>query len=64
METVWLLLDSRGMGGIESHVAELAAGLRVLGYEDGFLAEPSRYLQRLCAVRETASSGVAPRYPL
>ncbi len=41
-----------------------AAGLRVLGYEDGFLDEPARYVQRLCAVRETASSGVAPRYPL
>ncbi len=43
---------------------QAAAGLRVLGYEDGFLAEPARYVQRLCAVRETASSGVAPRYPL
>lgn len=27
----WLLLDSRGFGGIESHVAELAAGLREAG---------------------------------
>lgn len=27
----WLLLDSSGMGGIESHVAELAAGLRDAG---------------------------------
>lgn len=27
----WLLLDSRGFGGIESHVAELAAGLREVG---------------------------------
>ncbi|TXH53838.1 MAG: class I SAM-dependent methyltransferase [Burkholderiaceae bacterium] len=43
---------------------QAAAGLRVLGYEDGFLAEPARYVQRLCAVRESASSGVAPRYPL
>ncbi len=43
---------------------QAATGLRVLGYEDGFLAEPSRYVQRLCAVREIASSGVAPRYPL
>jgi len=31
MTEVWLLLDSRGMGGIESHVAELAAGLRAAG---------------------------------
>ncbi len=43
---------------------QAAAGLRVLGYEDGFLAEPPRYVQRLCAVRESPSSGVAPRYPL
>jgi glycosyltransferase involved in cell wall biosynthesis len=28
---IWLLLDSRGFGGIESHVAELAAGLRAAG---------------------------------
>ena len=41
-----------------------AAGLRIVAYEDGFLTDPERYLQRLAAVRETASSGVAPRYPL
>ena len=28
---IWLLLDSRGMGGIESHVAELAIGLAATG---------------------------------
>lgn len=33
MYEVWLLLDSRGIGGIESHVAELAAGLRQAGYQ-------------------------------
>lgn len=42
----------------------MAAGLRVIGYEDGFLAEPDRYVQRLAAVREASSSAVAPRYPL
>lgn len=31
MAEIWLLLDSRGMGGIESHVGELAAGLRAAG---------------------------------
>jgi hypothetical protein len=41
-----------------------AAGLRIVAYEDGFLTDPERYVQRLAAVRETASSGVAPRYPL
>ena len=42
----------------------VSAGLRVIGYEDGFLAEPDRYVQRIAAVREAPSSGVAPRYPL
>ena len=38
--------------------------LRVVGYEDGFLASPrNAYVQRICAVRERA--GVqAPRYAL
>lgn len=42
----------------------VADGLRVIGYEDGFLAGPDRYVQRLAAVREAVSSPVAPRYPL
>jgi SAM-dependent methyltransferase len=43
---------------------QAAQGLRVLGYEDGFLAAPQRFVQRLCAVRERAPSAVAERYPL
>ena len=39
-------------------------GLRVVAYEDGFLASPDRYVQRVCAVREPPSSAVATRYPL
>jgi glycosyltransferase involved in cell wall biosynthesis len=31
MGEIWLALDSRGLGGIESHVAELAAGLAAAG---------------------------------
>ncbi len=31
MREIWLLLDSRGIGGIESHVAELAVGLLEAG---------------------------------
>ena len=31
MGEIWLALDSRGLGGIESHVAELAAGLLAAG---------------------------------
>ncbi len=33
------------------------AGLRVVAYEDGFLAQPARYVQRIAAVREAAASG-------
>jgi len=40
-----------------------ATGLRIVAYEDGFLANPDRYVQRLAAVREPAGA-VAPRYPL
>lgn len=48
------------------------AALRVLGYEDGFLGGPSRFVQRVVAVREShgpAWGGGAPdlaprRYPL
>lgn len=43
---------------------QAAAGLRIVAYEDGFLAEPERFVQRVCAVREAKSSGVAPRYRL
>lgn len=32
-DEIWSLLDSSGMGGIESHVAELAAGLRAAGVQ-------------------------------
>ena len=31
-------------------------GLRVVGYEDGFLGEPERFVQRIAAVREATSS--------
>jgi SAM-dependent methyltransferase len=30
----------------------VAAGLRIVAYEDGFLAQPDRFVQRLAAVRE------------
>lgn len=41
-----------------------AAGLRIVAYEDGFLAAPERFVQRLCAVRERSAGGAPPRYPL
>lgn len=37
---------------------EAARGLRVVAYEDGFVAQPPRFVQRLAAVREPAR--VAP----
>jgi SAM-dependent methyltransferase len=40
------------------------AELRVIGYEDGFLAQPERFVQRIAAVREQAAGHVPPRYPL
>lgn len=38
-------------------------GLRVVAYEDGFLPEPERFVQRLAAVREVPASSPA-RWPL
>jgi SAM-dependent methyltransferase len=42
------------------------AGLRVVAYEDGFVAEPERFVQRIAAVREPPdlSAGKPMRYPL
>lgn len=38
-------------------------GLRVVAYEDGFLDDPTRFVQRIAAVRETAQASLTP-YPL
>ena len=38
-------------------------GLRVVAYEDGFLDDPMRFVQRIAAVRETAQASLTP-YPL
>ena len=44
----------------------LAAGLRVVAYEDGFLDTPERFVQRLVAVREprAATPSLPYRHPL
>ena len=39
-------------------------GLRIVAYEDGFLATPERFVQRVVAVRESADALLPPRYPL
>jgi len=41
----------------------LCAGVRVVAYEDGFLPEPERFVQRIAAVREPSGNGRA-RYAL
>lgn len=42
-----------------------AGDLRVIAYEDGFIAaEPQRFVQRIAAVRESNSARGAIRYPL
>ena len=38
-------------------------GLRVIAYEDGFMAEPERFVQRMAAVRESAATAPV-RYAL
>jgi SAM-dependent methyltransferase len=43
---------------------QAASGLRVIAFEDGFVAEPARFVQRIAAVRECAGAEPPPRYPL
>lgn len=43
---------------------EAAAPLRIVAYEDGFLPEPARFVQRVAAVREPPAAAEAARYPL
>jgi SAM-dependent methyltransferase len=40
------------------------AGLRVVAYEDGFLCDPERFVQRIAAVRPQATSAMPPRHLL
>jgi SAM-dependent methyltransferase len=41
----------------------VAAGLHVVAFEDGFLSDPDRFVQRIAAVREVRA-GPPPRHPL
>lgn len=38
--------------------------LRVVAFEEGYLDAPSRFVQRIAAVRESPSPGTVARYPL
>jgi SAM-dependent methyltransferase len=43
----------------------VCAALRIVAYEDGFLDEPARFVQRIAAVRPcSAQESPPPRYPL
>jgi SAM-dependent methyltransferase len=49
------------------HPAELLAvckDLRVVAFEEGFLTQPERFVQRIVAVRETSGAQTPARYPL
>lgn len=49
------------------HPSELLAvckDLRVVAFEEGFLAQPERFVQRIVAVRETQGTETPVRYPL
>ncbi|MDM0036170.1 class I SAM-dependent methyltransferase [Variovorax sp. J22P271] len=39
-------------------------GLRVVAYEDGFLGEPERFVQRIAAIRPQAAPATPPRHLL
>lgn len=55
-------------GELLDAVRNAGDGWRVLGYEDGTLETPLRFVQRIAAVRETdpgrSASAEPPRYPL
>lgn len=48
----------------ELAVTAVAAGLRAVAFEDGFLDDPARFVQRIAAVREAEPLASPPRYPL
>jgi SAM-dependent methyltransferase len=43
---------------------QAAQGLRVIAYEDGFLEEPARFVQRITAVRPAPGGAPYPRHGL
>ena len=43
---------------------QACAGLRVVAYEDGFIAAPARFVQRIAAVRESTAAGAPIRHSL
>lgn len=41
-----------------------AAGLRIVAFEDGFVQDPARFVQRIAAVAEPSAGGAPARYAL
>ena len=50
-------------GELLQQLAKAGPGWRVIAYEDGFLGDPDRFVQRIAAVHEAASEQPV-RYPL
>jgi hypothetical protein len=48
----------------QAELLALTAGLRVVAFEDGFLSEPERFVQRIVAVREPTAGQEPARYRL
>ncbi len=46
-----------------AELLQLAAGLRIVAFEDGFLTDPDRFVQRVVAVRESSALPLQ-RFPL
>jgi SAM-dependent methyltransferase len=43
---------------------QVCAGLRIVAFEDGYLDDPARFVQRVAAVRPGPESGQPPRHRL
>ncbi len=51
----------------DGELLHICAGLRIVGYENGFLAAPERFVQRIAAVKQPSlatTPGTAVRYAL
>ena len=47
-----------------AELLEAVGTLRVIGYEDGFIEAPARFVQRIVAVREGPAQALPRRWPL
>ena len=49
---------------LPGELLQVAQGLRVVAFEDGFTSPPERFVQRLVAVRERPGERASTRYPV